>query len=898
MCLLDNVTSVLTCLFGSAGFFLRGRVHSYYVRKIANSWLERTMEANYDEDLSENTFLQELQQEHALIFQRAINEGWIVCVPRRGSIPKGALVKDDILSHVLIPGKEQPVSYFHSLSGREVKLSNRVLTMEYDVGTNCSSHLLFEETFYTEDLRKYRVWCIEHPLQQNFVDSKESISLVTNLRDCVDLLWTEVMDKNILRELDSGIDNFQKLYIHLESETLDSQRDLVRALYTKSLRTVFKDMRIRERTTSSHHFLQILKIAVETYILHGLHKILPRSVSSCTASEDAALNKTIKNLCELQPRDLGIRADLYDGVLAGKLELSRLDGHFTVLGKLGCLKRAVGFASRGKSSVSSDDLLPVLVFLVIRAGLPNWISQLAFMKQFRFSANSNYETDEAGFLVTSLEAAVEHVKSGVLIGSGDLESDATSLDQSSMHTFLESKKESGTSLSYLFKCARNGDSVKVDKILSKKKCNAENEKNLCHPLCLCETCDLPTVNSRDDRGLTVLHVASLYNRINVLETLLLHEANVNEADADGLTSLHCAAARGHQNTLLLLLHANADPLIVDMRGNTPLHLAADNGHKGCVKALLYFAEQARLFLDPSPVNYNGDTPLHHASKWGYSGIVEILLEHNADPRASNRRGQTPLAVAHSAVISRLLEAGISSYPHSHTRCKPIPDMSFLPPSPRPRSLASSESISEASTSTRKIRKVDRLLTAVRENDVRLACYYLGLECSYKKPSERVKNLCHPLCNCELCASSDDNYEENQQCSPVGINSCDGDGMTALHVASASSSIEVVQLLLDAGADLGSRTRSEGSTALHLACINDRLHVVKLLLKSGSCDVNVRNSSGDTPLHLAVKMDNHRMVETLVRHGADARIRNARGVTPLEEAEHRRSVDVVKILKER
>lgn len=69
-----------------------------------------------------------------------------------------------------------------------------------------------------------------------------------------------------------------------------------------------------------------------------------------------------------------------------------------------------------------------------------------------------------------------------------------------------------------------------------------------------------------------------------------------------------------------------------------------------------------LFSFPSPnsaANQQGDTPLHFASRWGYSSIVEILLEYGADPGYKNRRGQTPMSLAHSGHIARLLEGSSS-----------------------------------------------------------------------------------------------------------------------------------------------------------------------------------------------------------------------------------------------
>lgn len=142
---------------------------------------------------------------------------------------------------------------------------------------------------------------------------------VTSLKDCVDFLWTVVVDKNILKELDASIEEFVKTHKSLENECLQMQRDLVSMLYAKNLKILSKDMKLRERTIESRYFLQTIKLATETYVLHGLRRIVPPAIAFHTATEDAALNKIVKNLHDLQPGDLGVRADLYDGMSRGKL---------------------------------------------------------------------------------------------------------------------------------------------------------------------------------------------------------------------------------------------------------------------------------------------------------------------------------------------------------------------------------------------------------------------------------------------------------------------------------------------------------------------------------------------------------------------------------------------------
>jgi len=113
------------------------------------------MNAEYDEDLSENQFLQVLKNEYDTTFQQAIQKGWIVCVPRKGSFVGRKLQENEIRAHILIPKQNLPIARFDSLEGNEVLLDDKILTVEHT--ERCSIRLLFKETFY-RDLHKYHVW--------------------------------------------------------------------------------------------------------------------------------------------------------------------------------------------------------------------------------------------------------------------------------------------------------------------------------------------------------------------------------------------------------------------------------------------------------------------------------------------------------------------------------------------------------------------------------------------------------------------------------------------------------------------------------------------------------------------------------------------------------------------
>ena len=58
-------------------------------------------------------------------------------------------------------------------------------------------------------------------------------------------------------------------------------------------------------------------------------------------NQDAAMNKTTRNLSELQVRDVGVRADFTANVPRARRELSTLNHYRTPLEKLHCLRRTI-----------------------------------------------------------------------------------------------------------------------------------------------------------------------------------------------------------------------------------------------------------------------------------------------------------------------------------------------------------------------------------------------------------------------------------------------------------------------------------------------------------------------------------------------------------------------------
>ena len=129
----------------------------------------------------------------------------------------------------------------------------------------------------------------------------------------------------------------------------------------------------------------------------------------------------------------------------------------------------------------------------------------------------------------------------------------------------------------------------------------------------------------------------------------------------GATPLMRAAKSGETAIVRLLLDAGADPKATLANGNNALMFASGLGWRdGSPAAPSYdqgSPEDAVATIEllltkglrDQRHEYNGDTPLHAAVSGRASPeIVRALIQHGARLDATNKRGQTPLALATSA----------------------------------------------------------------------------------------------------------------------------------------------------------------------------------------------------------------------------------------------------------
>ena len=118
------------------------------------------------------------------------------------------------------------------------------------------------------------------------------------------------------------------------------------------------------------------------------------------------------------------------------------------------------------------------------------------------------------------------------------------------------------------------------------------------------------------------------------------------------------------------------------------------------------------------------------------------------------------------------------------------------------------------------------------------------------------------------------------------------GWTALHYAAVANAAEVVEVLIDGGADFHAKDIALGQTPLHYAANWGSVEAARALLKKGA-DVLKRDESGLTPLHCVG--DNAVLVKMLLDWKADVHAKAKNGLTPLHLAAWRNDSEAVRAL---
>ena len=317
---------------------------------------------------------------------------------------------------------------------------------------------------------------------------------------------------------------------------------------------------------------------------------------------------------------------------------------------------------------------------------------------------------------------------------------------------------------------------------------------------------------------------------DAVRALLQRGASVNAAEADGTTALHWASYRDDVDSADLLIRAGANVNAANDLGATPLWTASLNGSGPMVRRLL------EAGANPNAALLAGETPLMVASRSGSPAVVEQLLAKGAVVNARGARGQTALMWAVAQHHADCVKVLLAHHADIHARSDVWNEVVAVPPHGY---LEYNRAIPHGGDTA--------LMFAARVGD---------------------------LVSARLLVAAG-----------AAVNDTDAWGVSATTLAAHAGYREVVEFLLDRGAD--ANASAAGFTALHAAIMRRDETMVRALLEHGA-DANAplktwtatRRSSRDfnfapelvgaTPFWLAARFSSPAVMRILVEHGADPR----------------------------
>lgn len=356
-----------------------------------------------------------------------------------------------------------------------------------------------------------------------------------------------------------------------------------------------------------------------------------------------------------------------------------------------------------------------------------------------------------------------------------------------------------------------------------------------------------------DTGIDLIN-ASKSGQIKRVKELLAAGADINSKDEKGLTPLLIASARGNKALFELLIVEKASLSEKDVDGNTVLHYLVDKK----LTALMELSVKNGLNIDEP--NSKGETAFHKSIKIGKLENARFLRKLGASSDIADNSGNNALLVSYK----------FRQYSYTEELLKEKTPFS---------TDAEGNSILHLSLSDNLAKQFKTYISYAEEKDFVSAnlsgktVLSLAIE---KNKDEYLKPIFdkEPGLAAKINESILLDAYKSRKLAAVKIllekgadpNKDDADGKSLIFYAVESGDNSTLAVLIKTKVDINDKT-IDGKTPLIVAIEKNKTQAIELLLL-GKADVNIPDPSGNLPIVLAVRLGLTGILKPLVNAGAD------------------------------
>jgi ankyrin repeat protein len=292
---------------------------------------------------------------------------------------------------------------------------------------------------------------------------------------------------------------------------------------------------------------------------------------------------------------------------------------------------------------------------------------------------------------------------------------------------------------------------------------------------------------------------------------------------DFRTLIHVAPLYSQEGIVRFLIERGADMNILSRCNNTALHLAAQANNVGIITLLLDKGVSVNIRKK------DGQTPLHQAALCGNVRGTEVLVRRGADLEGRDRKGRTPLM---SAAFGGKLEI-----------------VRYL--------VGNGADINVFSATE------SALLLATKMAHLDVMCLLLdygadinGTNTGLDTPLQRAI-LKHNLQTVKYFI---------ERGADVNLLTCDGHKNSTIEVAILTNKLEIIDCLIEPGANLNARDR-DLLTPLYFAVVNNKTASALHLVEKGA-DLNIPDSERETIFYYSVHDNNIILAKHFIKFGSN------------------------------